>query len=433
MSFSKPHQTKRPFSGPPHSQKRELPYKLMMARPSHTKHRNRKFNRQKKASLLKEAKNTKRIKQKATRKLNQKENNTKIITENLKFIRNLSEHKLTMPEITALGKGLKFIPTPKRQNIMEIMKDTNDYIRRMRIRYIMRHKKTKNHPFKTNSVWKPRTTDNPQLENYFEATKLAMSEIPIHKTESNMTRAENIAIKTLANNKEITIKPFDKGRGIVIMNTKDYIQECHRQLHDNRYYTKIPKDDTDITTKKVNNIITKMYDDKQIDFETHKYLDPLNTNIRTPLWYLLPKIHKVPPPTTKFTGRPIISGCSSPTQNISEYIDYFIKPIVQSQPTYIKDTTDFIVKLGMVQVPEKSFLVTLDVKSMYTNTPQTEASEAVTHALDSASTLNIKIVKPSEHNIKACLTLIWKHNMFEFNGQCYKRTYGYSMGSPASP
>ena len=78
----------------------------MMARPSQAKSRNRKFSRQKKASLLKEAKNTKRMKHKAARKLNHKEKYTRVITENIRFIRNLSEHKLTIPEITALGKGL---------------------------------------------------------------------------------------------------------------------------------------------------------------------------------------------------------------------------------------------------------------------------------------------------------------------------------------
>ena len=46
---------------------------------------------------------------------------------------------------------------------------------------------------------------------------------------------------------------------------------------------------------KVNKIITEMYDDKQIDYETYKYLDPLNTNVRTPLWYQLPMIHKALP------------------------------------------------------------------------------------------------------------------------------------------
>ena len=82
------------------------------------------------------------------------------------------------------------------------------------------------------SKWKKLTTDNQKLENYFEATKLAITEIPMHRTKLNMAWAEYIAIQTLSDNKEIIIKPFDKGRGIAILNTQDYINECNRQLQD---------------------------------------------------------------------------------------------------------------------------------------------------------------------------------------------------------
>ena len=56
------------------------------------------------------------------------------------------------------------------------------------------------------------TTNNkqPTTRNLFEATKQAMLEIPFHKTEPNTPLAEQIAIKTLSNNKEITIKPFGR-------------------------------------------------------------------------------------------------------------------------------------------------------------------------------------------------------------------------------
>ena len=48
---------------------------------------------------------------------------------------------------------------------------------------------------------------------------------------------------------------------------------------------------------------------------------------------LLPKIHKFNP------GRPIVSACSCPTEHISEYLDAVQQPLVQSLPTYIKDST----------------------------------------------------------------------------------------------
>ena len=172
--------------------------------------------------------------------------------------------------------------------------------------------------------------------------------------------------------------------------------------------TKLSTDDTDQITRKVHRIVTKIHQNNQIDKETPKYIDPIDKKIRTP------QIHKAPPTSTKFIRRPTISGCSGLTQRISEYIDYFIKPIVQKQPIYIKDTTDFINKLDMIEIPEKALLVTLDVVSMYTNTLQAEAIKAVAHVFDSESALHhdYKILRPSTHYIEALLTQILQHNTF---------------------
>ena len=58
---------------------------------------------------------------------------------------------------------------------------------------------------------------------------------------------------------------------------------------------------------------------------------------RIPVFYTLTKIHKPTP-----VGRPIISGCDGPTERISAFVDRLLQPIAQIQPSYLKDTTDFI-------------------------------------------------------------------------------------------
>ena len=57
-----------------------------------------------------------------------------------------------------------------------------------------------------------------------------------------------------------------------------------------------------------------MVKSKEIDETILKYLNPFNYKTRTPLIYVLPKLHKPPPAHTNFAGRPIISGCGSPTE-----------------------------------------------------------------------------------------------------------------------
>ena len=58
--------------------------------------------------------------------------------------------------------------------------------------------------------------------------------------------------------------------------------------------------------------------------------------------YLFPKIqkslHNVP-------GRLVISNCGTPTEKASEFLDYDLKPIIQTGKPYIKDSADFIDKI----------------------------------------------------------------------------------------
>ena len=120
-----------------------------------------------------------------------------------------------------------------------------------------------------------------------------------------------------------------------------------------------------------------MHNDKLIEEKTYKYLTS-NPNLRAGRFYILPKIHKQGNP-----GRPIISSNGHPTERISEFVDYHLKPLVQTLPSYIKDTTHFLLQLqNLGPLPENAILVTLDVSSLYTNIPHKEGEEACRHFLN---------------------------------------------------
>ena len=81
-------------------------------------------------------------------------------------------------------------------------------------------------------------------------------------------------------------------------------------------------------------------------------------------FYLLPKIHKPNNP-----GRPIISSCDAPTENISLFVEHHLRPRVQLLPSCLRDTTHFLSRLeGLDLLPPQNLLVT---KSLY-KTPPTE-------------------------------------------------------------
>ena len=114
------------------------------------------------------------------------------------------------------------------------------------------------------------------------------------------------------------------------------------------------------------------------------------------------------------------------TTNISKYVNYHLQPIVKEIPSYVKDTQDFLKKLEKVNdIPQESLLVTLDVKSLYTNISNNEGIRAVKESYEKykEKTVSTKVI------IKTFLSLILTMNNFVFNCTHYLQTMGCAMGT----
>ena len=91
-----------------------------------------------------------------------------------------------------------------------------------------------------------------------------------------------------------------------------------------------------------------------IDTYTHDYLHP-SDKVRTQRMYFLKKLHKNP-----HGIRPIVSGCSGPTERISSFLDHIIKPLVPTIPSHIKDSPHLISLLENTPIPSNAILATMD-------------------------------------------------------------------------
>ena len=159
--------------------------------------------------------------------------------------------------------------------------------------------------------------------------------------------------------------------------------------------------------ERVKEYTSRLHKNNLIDYETFKYLSS-NNDPKSGRFYILPKIHKQGNP-----GKPIVSSNSHPTERISEFVDYHLKPLVQILPSHIKDTTHFLLKLQELgPLPDNALLVTLDVSSLYTNIPHNEGIEACRHFL------NYRLDKslPTEH-ICDLIRMILTINNFSFNNE----------------
>ena len=117
-----------------------------------------------------------------------------------------------------------------------------------------------------------------------------------------------LKLSYLSESRNLTIKRTDKGGKIVIMDTADYIE--HSELLDDReFYEKLDAKLTLTYTKEVKQKIDDMLKNNYITKQEYSYLAENLENPRTPLFYGLPKIHKI---FDSFSPlRPIVSGFNS--------------------------------------------------------------------------------------------------------------------------
>ena len=340
---------------------------------------------------------------------------------------NLSDTQIPQPTINLLYKGLKFIPSPKPTNYNTIYKSFLKYRRNMYIKHYFRNYTNNKHPFKLPSNFDPPPPDNSSLMEYISHVyhDLKTQHTTNINAKHNLSSNEFRSIQQLKQTNELIIKPADKAGALVIWPKEDYLAEAYKQLHNTNHYIPIPNNPTQQIQHNIRTLANKMFNDKLIDYITHKFLLP-STTARTPTLYLLPKIHK-----PNIPGRPIISGCEGPTVSLSQYADYILKPLLTDIPSYTKDTTDFLQRVFSLNdhLPENPILVTIDVKSLYTNIPNDEGIEACIEMLNCDphdNTLNTQ-------TIRDILSLVLNNNFFTFNNGYFLQIHGTAMGSPMAP
>lgn len=375
---------------------------------------------------------------------------------NVNGVINLSSVDLTQAQLNLLSKGLNFCPTPGKLHSWEIKVDLERLHRSLRLKHFF---KKQNAPprrrrgatqtpstsqpeftsipapdgvpqklFRSTSTWNP-TQAHKNIETFATVNFSQTDKIPALKPKfHNLPKAEKLAISELLENTDILIKPADKGAGVVVMNTKDYIFEAKRQLYSDAYEPS-NKDYIQHAALEVKKVLYNLLATGSINKRRHSYLSP--TIPKPGKFYLLPKIHKLklPPP-----GRPIVSQIGSPTEKISGYLDFFLQPFLQKIPSYIKDTGHFLHIIQTIgEIPQNSLLVTLDVTSLYTNIPINEAKIAVAKALFDLRGTNST---PTNQQLLQLLDLILKFNIFTFSTGTellyFLQIIGIAMGTKAA-
>ncbi|KAK3736115.1 hypothetical protein QZH41_013536, partial [Actinostola sp. cb2023] len=341
---------------------------------------------------------------------------------------------LTETERTVLKKGLTFVPTKNTTNEYQVKADCEKFYRRLRLKahFHGQDNEPTDDPFaKFNnkiSTWTPPQGEFSAIDHYIDRCRRIVNSInfkrPVKVT--NLTEEEKTALKHLRQRKDIVIKPADKGGAVVVWSRPLYIQEANRQLSDARFYQHLSHDPLKEYQKTIKSVVNEMIANVELP-PSAKHL--IVTSARTSRFYLLPKIHKPNNP-----GRPIVSACNCPTQDISAFLDEIMAPFVKSLPSYVKDTNDALNIFDAFRFNSNNsntagrFLFTMDIKSLYTVIPNDGGLQALTYYLDQ------RLVKePPTHTLTRLAELVLTLNAFSFNGQIYHQTGGVAMGTKMGP
>ena len=354
----------------------------------------------------------------------------RIFSDGLQVVVNLSNRELTPAENSLLSKGLSFCPTPKEIDSFALRKDVSEFVRRLRLREYFYSDVdvggdfSDNPAFRKKSTWCPEKNRDLILETYVSMLerKIFSNDLRV-RCHSNISREEQEALRHLRSYDDIIIKPADKGSAVVILDRDKYVAEAVRQLSDEEIYIPLANDPTKDMIDKINGRLKRLHHDGYINHSTLDYL-LINSDARAGRFYLLPKIHKPNCP-----GRPVISGCNTPTEKISAFVDHQLKSLVPVIPSYVKDTNDFLNKLkGLGKLPDGAILVTIDVVGLYPHIPHNEGLEAIRKVLNTRSNPEI----PTD-DIVDMAELVLRNNNFEFDGNHFLQKRGTAIGTRMAP
>ena len=130
---------------------------------------------------------------------------------------------------------------------------------------------------------------------------------------------------------------MDKGSAVVVWGRNDYyIKEAEKQLGDKSVHQKVNFKEKPLCelVDKSNSSFKEPRTMGCISDKSLKYFEfKKATNLGK--FYLHPKIHKH---LKNVPGRPIIPNCGAPTEKASEFLDFYLKNIMQNGVSYIKDS-----------------------------------------------------------------------------------------------
>ena len=245
---------------------------------------------------------------------------------------------------------------------------------------------------------------------------------------SHKNRKLHQTLKNLSKNDKIKIANFDKGNGIVILDSDDYVSKLDKIVSDQSKFTKIIPNSEDFqddpVVKSENSLIyyLKRYVKPFVSDAVFNNILPCGS--QPGKMYGMAKVHKDNCPL-----RPVVSMLNTAEYNLAKYLDSYIKPNIPSQ--YMLHSTNQLLSVledNKNLANSKNIMISFDVVSLFTNVPLKESIDlAVKYVYSSEN-------KPAfDSKVFERLLQFATGGIFTFCNTYYKQTDGVMMGSPLGP
>ena len=171
-----------------------------------------------------------------------------------------------------------------------------------------------------------------------------------NKIHCNITDEEKTALKTLIKlqkERQIVVKPCDKGAGIILLDFEENVSACIKHLEaktdtGENYYREVGNDIMEEAKQKIINIIEEAFDNETISKDEYEAMMPPKDEAPVPgCFYCTFKVHKKYEQGTAPPPRGLVSCSGTLTENIAIFVDHHIKELGQEHETYLQDTPDF--------------------------------------------------------------------------------------------
>ena len=249
-----------------------------------------------------------------------------------------------------------------------------------------------------------KNVDQPQIRYQIksELEKHFINKIPAKGTTRNKKSVKpinNIIRKIKSNN--LTINKADKGN-VLTIEDKDVLKNKTLQFLDNPNFVKLKTDPTSRYPKEIKEICKKS---KLIINQNDKY-NLINPNPKAPNLRTNTKIHK-----QNFPVRPVVNYIPAPAYKFKKFLKNLLKTTLIIDNKYnIKNTVNLTEQLKDIKITNKTKIISLDIKDLYSNIPINEIIDIIRDQL--------KLLKQDDdktNQIISLLELTLKQNYFKYN------------------